>query len=63
MTGVVVIVAVVGVGGVEDLRVGAQNLLEFIEALLEFTAVAGAESGFLAFLVFADGAVATAPSA
>ncbi len=49
--------------GFNDLRVGPLHLLEAVEALLKLFAVAGAQAGFLALLVLADGAVAAAPAA
>lgn len=48
-------------GRVDDLRVGAQDLFELVESLLELTAVAGAQAWLLALSVLAVGAIAATP--
>lgn len=47
---------------VDDLGVGAQNLLEFVESLLKLTSVAGAQARLLPLLVLAVSTVAAAPT-
>lgn len=47
--------------GLKNLRMGAQDLLQLVEPLLQLAPIPGAQAGLLAFLVLAVGAIATAP--
>lgn len=47
---------------VKNLRVGAQDLFELVEPLLELTTIAGAQTRLLALLVLAVSAVTAAPA-
>ncbi|CRK11747.1 hypothetical protein BN1723_017246, partial [Verticillium longisporum] len=60
---VVMLVLARGQGGLEDLGVRSENLLQLVETLLELAPVAGTQTRLLSLLVFANGTIATAPAA
>lgn len=49
-------------GGLENLGMGTQHLLELVEPLLKLTAIASSQPGLLAFLVLAVGTIPATPA-
>jgi hypothetical protein len=41
---------------------GPQNVFQSVQSLLQFTAIASSQSGFLSLLVFANGAISGTPT-